>query len=62
MRVLVASSYYAPEVAGNAPYVTGVCEGLAERGHEVVVAAGFPHYPWWRLQERAARVGRESER
>ncbi len=52
MRLLVISSYYAPETAGNAPYVTGMCEGLAARGHDVDVAAGFPHYPWWAKQER----------
>ena len=52
MRVLVVSSYYAPETAGNAPYVTGVCEQLAAHGHHVEVATGFPHYPWWSRQER----------
>jgi colanic acid biosynthesis glycosyl transferase WcaI len=52
LRVLVVSSYYAPEAAGNAPYVTGVCEQLAAHGHDVVVATGFPHYPWWSRQER----------
>jgi colanic acid biosynthesis glycosyl transferase WcaI len=52
LRVLVVSSYYAPETAGNAPYVTGVCEQLAARGHDVVAATGFPHYPGWSRQER----------
>jgi len=52
LRVLVISSYYAPEAAGNAPYVTGVCEQLAARGHDVEVATGFPHYPWWSRQAR----------
>jgi colanic acid biosynthesis glycosyl transferase WcaI len=52
LRLLVVSSYYAPETAGNAPYVTGVCEQLAAHGHDVEVATGFPHYPWWSRQEK----------
>ena len=52
LDVLVLSSYYWPETAGNAPYVTGVTEHLAGRGHRVVVATGFPHYPEWRSSPR----------
>jgi glycosyltransferase involved in cell wall biosynthesis len=50
LQVLITSTYYWPEIAGNAPFVTGVAEGLAERGHGVTVATGFPHYPMWRRQ------------
>ncbi|MBI2767156.1 MAG: glycosyltransferase family 4 protein [Chloroflexi bacterium] len=50
LHILITSTYYWPEIAGNAPYVTGVAEGLAERGHAVTVATGFPHYPMWRRQ------------
>ena len=32
--------------------MTGVCEQLAAHGHDVEVATGFPHYPWWSRQER----------
>ena len=52
LKILVLSSYYWPETAGNAPYVTGVAEHLAGRGHRVVVATGFPHYPEWRSSPR----------
>jgi colanic acid biosynthesis glycosyl transferase WcaI len=48
VKVLITSAYYWPEAAGNAPYVTGLAEYLASRGHHVVVATGFPHYPQWR--------------
>jgi GT2 family glycosyltransferase/glycosyltransferase involved in cell wall biosynthesis len=48
LDVLIVSSYYWPERAGNAPYVTGFAEHLAGRGHRVTVATGFPHYPDWR--------------
>lgn len=47
LRILITSSYYWPEPAGNAPYVTGLAEHLAAQGHDVAVATGFPHYPAW---------------
>lgn len=52
LRILVTSAYYWPEVAGNAPYVTALAEGLARRGHDVRVVTGFPHYPEWRRRGR----------
>src|SRR5215212_12085915 len=48
MRILVTSSYYWPELTGNAPYVTGMAEHYASLGHEVVVTTIFPHYPDWK--------------
>ena len=48
MKVLVTTSYYWPEGAGSAPYLTGLAEHLSARGHDVVVATGFAHYPDWR--------------
>jgi colanic acid biosynthesis glycosyl transferase WcaI len=50
-RILICSSYYWPEESGNAPYVTGLAEYLAARGHDVCVATGFPHYPSWSSSE-----------
>jgi colanic acid biosynthesis glycosyl transferase WcaI len=47
LNVLITSSYYWPENAGSAPYLTGLAEHLSARGHDVVVATGFPHYPDW---------------
>ena len=48
LRVLVSTSYYWPEEAGSAPYLTGLAEHLSAEGHDVVVATGFAHYPDWR--------------
>jgi colanic acid biosynthesis glycosyl transferase WcaI len=48
LNVLITSSYYWPENAGSAPYLTGLAEHLSARGHDVVVATGFPHYPDWK--------------
>lgn len=48
LRVLVSTSYYWPEEAGSAPYLTGLAEHLSAQGHDVVVATGFAHYPDWR--------------
>src|SRR4029078_3271238 len=48
LRVLVSTSYYWPEGAGSAPYLTGLAEHLTAVGHDVVVASGFAHYPGWR--------------
>ena len=48
-RLLLISTNYAPEQAGIGPYATQLAEHLAgERGSEVHVLAGFPHYPAWR--------------
>lgn len=56
MRILVTSSYYWPELTGNAPYVTGMAEHFASLGHQVVVTTIFPHYPDWKplMPRRAA--------
>jgi colanic acid biosynthesis glycosyl transferase WcaI len=48
LKILISSSYYWPEEAGSAPYLTGLAEHLSTRGHDVVVATGFAHYPDWR--------------
>jgi colanic acid biosynthesis glycosyl transferase WcaI len=48
LKVLITSSYYWPEDAGSAPYLTGLAEHLSARGHDVVVTTGFAHYPDWR--------------
>lgn len=48
MRILVVSTYYAPDVCGIAPMITDLCDGLADRNHEVTVLTSFPHYPEWK--------------
>jgi colanic acid biosynthesis glycosyl transferase WcaI len=41
---------YSPEPTGIAPYTTGLAVGLRERGHDVTVHAGHPHYPEWSVR------------
>ncbi|AFP42237.1 glycosyl transferase family 1 [Mycolicibacterium smegmatis] len=48
MRVAILGINYAPEPTGIAPYTTGLAKGLIDRGHDVRVLTGFPHYPQWR--------------
>ncbi|HLP07831.1 MAG TPA: WcaI family glycosyltransferase [Opitutaceae bacterium] len=48
MRILVWGINYAPEPTGIAPFNTGLCEWLAERGHAVEMVTTFPYYPAWR--------------
>jgi glycosyltransferase involved in cell wall biosynthesis len=50
LKLLIVGINYAPETSGNAPYTTGLAEHLAQRGHEVHVLTGQPHYPAWRRQ------------
>lgn len=38
---------FSPERMGVGPYATRFCSGLAERGHQVTVITGVPHYPQW---------------
>ncbi|MCW2630590.1 glycosyltransferase [Mycobacterium sp.] len=40
---------YEPEPLGIAPYSTGLCNELADRGYDVKVITGVPHYPEWRI-------------
>lgn len=48
LQILIFGINYAPELAGIAPYTTGLAEHLARQGHRVVVVTGVPHYPEWR--------------
>jgi colanic acid biosynthesis glycosyl transferase WcaI len=59
LKVLITTSYYWPEEAGSAPYLSGLAEHLQERGHQVTVATGYPHYPEWRLPTGARIVRTE---
>jgi colanic acid biosynthesis glycosyl transferase WcaI len=54
VRVAILGINYAPEVTGVAPYTTGLARGLAERGHDVTVLTGFPHYPQWKRDENSS--------
>src|ERR1043166_465174 len=48
MRIIVWGINYAPELTGIAPFNTGLCDYLRERGHEVEMVTTFPYYPFWR--------------
>jgi colanic acid biosynthesis glycosyl transferase WcaI len=51
MRILVLGINYVPERTGIAPFTTGLCEHLAEQGHDVKVVTAFPYYPSWKVFE-----------
>jgi colanic acid biosynthesis glycosyl transferase WcaI len=61
MRILVLGINYVPEKTGIAPFTTGLCEHLAEQGHNVKVVTAFPYYPGWKVLEgyRGSRYRRE---
>jgi putative colanic acid biosynthesis glycosyltransferase WcaI len=61
MRVLVLAINYWPDQTGIAPFITGRCEYLASRGHQVSVVTGMPYYPQWRIPDPYRRkvVSRE---
>lgn len=49
LKVTIIGINYAPEVAGIAPYTTGLAERLVRDGYEVRVVTSMPHYPAWRI-------------
>ena len=61
VKVAILGINYAPEPTGIAPYTTRLATGLAERGHDVRVLTGFPHYPQWRRDEASSRFRSEEE-
>ena len=61
VRVAILGINYAPEPTGIAPYTTRIATGLAERGHDVRVLTGFPHYPQWKRDEASSRFRSEEE-
>jgi glycosyltransferase involved in cell wall biosynthesis len=45
VRVLFLTHYYPPELGAAPARIAALARGLAERGVEVTVHTGFPHYP-----------------
>ena len=45
MHVLLLTHYYPPELGAAPARIAALAHGLAERGVEVTVHTGFPHYP-----------------
>jgi colanic acid biosynthesis glycosyl transferase WcaI len=56
VRITILGINYAPESAGIAPYTTGLATGLVERGHQVRVLTGHPHYPHWKRAAGHSRI------
>lgn len=50
LRVLLVAMNYDPERSGTAPYTTAWAQDMARR-HDVLVLAGVPHYPEWRVHD-----------
>lgn len=48
-RVTILGLNYAPEPTGIAPYTVGLARGLNDRGFDVEVLTGYPHYPAWKI-------------
>lgn len=51
LDLLIIGLHYAPEPSGNAPYTSGLAQGLRRVGHQVRVITAFPHYPQWRIAD-----------
>jgi putative colanic acid biosynthesis glycosyltransferase WcaI len=51
MRVNLVCLNYPPEPTGVAVYTGALAEDLEERGAEVRVITGVPHYPQWRVYD-----------
>jgi putative colanic acid biosynthesis glycosyltransferase WcaI len=51
---IVTISYY-PDLIGIAPLADDLSRGLMERGHQVSVIAGLPHYPNWEVPKEYKR-------
>jgi colanic acid biosynthesis glycosyl transferase WcaI len=45
VRVLFLTHYYPPELGAAPARIAALASGLAERGVQVIVHTGFPHYP-----------------
>jgi colanic acid biosynthesis glycosyl transferase WcaI len=45
LRVLLLTHYYPPEVGAAPARIAALARGLCDRGMEVTVHTGFPHYP-----------------
>jgi putative colanic acid biosynthesis glycosyltransferase WcaI len=49
MRIKIVTISYFPDRIGIAAVADDLSKGLFERGHEVTVIAGLPHYPSWEV-------------
>nr|MBV6630650.1 WcaI family glycosyltransferase [Oceanococcus sp. HetDA_MAG_MS8] len=49
MRIEILSLNYAPEPTGIGKFTADMARWFVQRGLQVTVVCGFPHYPAWRL-------------
>lgn len=59
LGVAILGINYQPELIGIAPYTAGLAKALADRGHDVTVLTGYPHYPSWRHRPDSTRFRSE---
>lgn len=57
MRLLFVSLNFAPEPTATGKYTGEMAKWFADRGHDVEVIAGLPHYPQWKVWESYRRRG-----
>lgn len=57
MKILIVGLNYAPEPVGIGPYTTGMAEALVANGHDVLVVAGKPYYPYWKTDADYTAAG-----
>ena len=55
MRIKIVTISYYPDLIGIAPLADDLSRGLLERGHQVSVIAGLPHYPSWEVPKEYKR-------
>lgn len=47
-KILLISSNFHPEPTGIAVYTSDLASLLRDKGFDVTVLTGMPHYPWWK--------------
>jgi colanic acid biosynthesis glycosyl transferase WcaI len=57
VKLLLLSLNFAPELTSTGKYTGEFAAWLADRGHEVTVIAGLPHYPAWQVDDAYRRAG-----
>jgi colanic acid biosynthesis glycosyl transferase WcaI len=55
VRIKIVTISYYPDRIGIAPLADDLSHGLLERGHQVSVIAGLPHYPSWEVPKEYKR-------
>ena len=51
MRIGILTQYYVPEIGAPQARLSELAQGLAARGHELVVVTAMPNYPTGRIHE-----------